>query len=148
MIMSALIGISFAPALLDYYKFCVYLTEFDVLNGPFFIALLFTFIETEPFQDHFDVLGVGDMNFFSNVGSLPVICVLIVINHIFWRILFFCGKTFYCSKMCRRLGMRSESYKSLSNPLTKLGMDGYLDICMGSTLGMLMIGASPNQQTF
>lgn len=148
MIFSALINIKFHPVLLRFYQFCVYLAEFDVLNGPMIIGMVFSFIETEPFEEYFEIFGIGDMNFFNNVGSLPVMFVLIVANWMLWRVVFFLAKICYCSSCCLSLGLKSEKYKSLSRPLMKTGMDGFMDICMGSTLSMLMLASSPDARIF
>ena len=39
--------------------------------------MVFTFKESSPFSENFDEFGSGDMNFFMNSGSIPLIVLIL-----------------------------------------------------------------------
>jgi hypothetical protein len=106
----ALIEITYPGNLLEFYKLVVKLTEVDMFDGPGWYEKIFKFRFTNAFSENFDTFGMGDMNFFMNSASLPIIVAFMIASVLFWHILSFIARRCYKSACCRKLGIYADSH--------------------------------------
>lgn len=82
-VLIAMVAVPYPGNLLKFYELIVGLSEFDMLQGPRWYTQVFTFHGTSAFSENFNTFGSGDMNFFMNSGSIPLIVFLLLCVFIF-----------------------------------------------------------------
>ena len=77
-VLIGMVAVPYPGNLLEFYKLILGLSELDLLQGPTWYEMIFTFHESSPFSENFDEFGAGDMNFFMNSGSIPLIVLILL----------------------------------------------------------------------
>ena len=52
--------------------YCIEASNLDMFNGPYWYEKAFTFSETRPFNQIFELFGVDSMNYMMNSASIPI----------------------------------------------------------------------------
>jgi hypothetical protein len=68
----SLLNINFPPVMNAFFKVLFKFSQMDVLKGDTLFEVLFTFKETDPLNEKFDLFGNGDLNFIMNSGSILI----------------------------------------------------------------------------
>jgi amino acid transporter len=103
------LGVVYPAHLTLFYSYCVKLAGLDIFQGANIYEILFEFKETEPLNEVFEQYEIGDMNFFMNSGSLLLMVFFMIINYFGSSFFLKLAKRFYTFKLCRKLGIKSES---------------------------------------
>jgi len=96
-------------------------------------------VETPPFSLKLNFFGVGDMNFFMNSASIPIVFCLVFFNWLLWKTLSLIARNFYRFRCCRKLGMYVEPRITLRYGIFKIFSEGYIELVLASILGTLAI---------
>jgi hypothetical protein len=111
----------------------------DVLNSEEIYESLFHFNAADtPFNDNFELYGVGDKNFLMNTGSLMIIYALLVVHKVVCLVLYVIGRRFYRYSIGRKAGMFGQDV-NLGLELLKLTIEAYLEILLSSALTIYAI---------
>ena len=80
-----LINIIYPVNLNDFFEVVNSLADFDMLQGPLIMSLIFDPLDSGPLSSHFEVQGMDNMIMLNQIGSMQVAIVLILLNHVFWK---------------------------------------------------------------
>ena len=67
-----MLNYKYNPLMVILIGYCVQAAELDIFNGPTIYESIFEFKQTDPFNETFELFGMGDMNFMMNLASLPI----------------------------------------------------------------------------
>ena len=130
------------PALLFiFFQALILIQNMDILNGNEFFGL-FDFLETQPYNEHFEQFGIENLNFLQNSGSFMLFQILIplyIILEILINRLALSYKKYQC---CRNLGMsfhNKHPKRSLIHSFLKLLMESYFEIIISLALNLIAI---------
>ena len=111
----------------------------DVLDGYSWYFKWFSFVHTEPHNDMFEQMDIGDKNFVMNSGSYFILIFLMCIQLMACSLVNFLTARCPKNKRMRKLGMSVyyRNYKrSLLVGLLKLFLESYFDLTMCALLGV------------
>ena len=100
-----MLNISYSASLILFLTYCIEASNLDMFNGPYWYAQVFTFAETRPFNQIFDLFGSEDMNFMMNSASLPILFAVLFFQWIFVKLNLWVTIKLYRFKLCRKYGM-------------------------------------------
>lgn len=134
-----MLEVPYANNLFFFYTQVIVLLGLDLLQGPYWYELAFTFRETSPFNENFEVFDVGDMNFLMNSGSLPLLLCLIILSAMVWYLVLQLAKCCYRSHFMRHVGIVAESNTSVIEPLALSMTEGYIEVFMPAMLSVISV---------
>ena len=89
-----------------FYSVCLYIAEMDLFNAKELYAKFMNFNAADtPYNNNFDLYGVGDKNFLMNTGSLVLIFVLLIVHKLICIVLYVIGRRFFRYALGRKAGM-------------------------------------------
>ena len=108
-----MLNISYSASLLVFLTYCIEASNLDMLNGPYWYAQVFTFSETRPFNQMFEMFGVEDMNYFMNSASLPILFAVLFLQWTFVRLNLWLTVKLYRFSLCRKYGVSLQKQSNL-----------------------------------
>ena len=137
-----MIEVAYPGNLLEFYKLIVNLSELDLLQGPTHYEKIFDFRPTLPYTENFDQFGTGDMNFFFNSGSIPIILVIIFINFLIMFFLLSMAVKRYSNYRWRQVGMRASQDIDLRGSVLRVFYEGYPELFLAASLTCTAIAST------
>ena len=139
MVLQSVLNIVYPAQLVYFYQICVTFAGIDLLDGPSYYEIWFTFQETPALNDAFDLYDIGDMNFLMNTGSMFLgLLIFFALRAIWFVVNILCTKC-YRFKYARKLGIYASDNISIRDTLLVMVVDGYIDVALSSMLGFLAI---------
>ena len=139
MVLQSVLNIVYPAQLVFFYQICVTFAGIDLLDGPSYYEIWFTFQETPALNDAFDLYDIGDMNFLMNTGSMFLgLLIFFAFRAIWFVVNIICTKC-YRFKYARKLGIYASDNISIRDTLLVMVVDGYIDVALSSMLGFLAI---------
>ena len=135
----SMIRINFPGHLQLFYKILILFSSLDMLDGASWYEENMNMRPTRPFSEKFDLFGTGDMNFLMNSGSIMMVSGLIVVWTLGFKLLYRCTLPYARDPYIRRVSMYAEKQMLFLYPVFKLVSEGYIDLVLPSTLGMVAI---------
>lgn len=138
-IMVAMLNIVYPALLMYFYQIVVSIAEVDIFKGPEYYEKYFNFKQTPKFSLKFEFFGMGDMNFFMNLASIPICFCFIFVNYFIWKIISLISRMFYRFKIFRIIGMYVEPKIVIRYGIIKIFTETYIEIVLSSILMIIAI---------
>ena len=125
-----LINVIYPVNMMDFFGVVMTLADFDVLQGPLIMSMIFDPVDSGPLSAHFEVQGMSDMIMLNQIGSMQVAIFLIILSHAVWKCINMCARRCYRFRCCRKLGIEASSRTVFYVPLMVLFVEGYVDLAL------------------
>lgn len=89
-------------------KIMVDIAELDILGGEFIYEFIFHFEDQEPLNPHFEFYNYQTMNLLLNSGSLFIILLILVLDHVLKKLIFYISLRCYRVAWIRRQGIQAS----------------------------------------
>ena len=138
-VLVALVAVPFPSQLSMFYKLVIELSGMDLLSGPLWYEVWFKFKESSPFNENFDYMGTGDMNFMMNAASIPLLVLLMTLSALLWYLLLRVARCCYRRHLWRTVGVRAENNAVIWEPLVLTFTEGFVDLALPAGLSVLCV---------
>ena len=101
--------------------------KMDLFDLEAFYEKNMEFIETEPFNDKFELMGFETKNFLLNSGSLMLFIIMIFVNFFFQKVANFLAIRFHKYSTWRKIGVKMY-YTNFSSSMIRLIFQAYIDL--------------------
>lgn len=132
-VIQGLIRIPLPGHTLEFFKGCMIFAQTDVFDGESYYDQWFEFEPTNPVNENYILLGIGDSNFIFNSGSYFIIFgglfTAEVIKYSFNRLLVFGARYFHVRKVGIWLNRGRVGF---DYSVLKLTLETHLDMCLAT----------------
>ena len=110
-ILYSTVNINYPSHTIAFFQGAVVFASMDILSGESLYEQIFEFKETDPLNERFEAIDIGDKNFIMNSGSFLVLNLLIVADFYLRRFINFICVIFAKFRVMRKIAITFHEHR-------------------------------------